>query len=656
MKFKNYQYTPKKRRGLSSIVGALLFVVLMVATFSVMGVSLNSQTEIVSTSRAVANMDWEKSQEDFTMASATNPAIELAVNVKNNGEFPLEIFSLVVTDSQDEFGVFATTVYDIPSDASYIMPDKTENILATTVPPITLILPLPGNNDKVYTFKTISSRGNIAMDSIVCTDLGCSDPVTLPGAGALRHSLFMDGPTAINTKTSTLVMFVTNTSDETVTDVQPFFGFDDPGPINCGDGLWSILTAALPPDDFAETITNCTITPTTAQTLGPHETMLFKWDFTVGGDIGTVYQFCNYVTGDDGVTPTIDSQPQTCDEIEVIDPNDCDGCGPGGTTIILLDDLLNRPSIFLTIPSPFGDAEEKGLWGINVANPTQSTIEVPRIVITAFTPGSQDQDLLWDDGGQNYCDPVSVGSPNFAPVAQNWSCNQENVLIWQDYVNPIVLGPYSAQSFLAKALPGASGASNDEPNTLVISANVFSSFGSFGKGNYQTIMLGGGTQNPGIIVNVYMSNVLNGSADNEIETIRMNIDADTVQNFNMVLTDFDEDTEHAIGIGTKFIINVPREWHTVGIDSCVGFDLGGPCDEVTVTLHDDGSFQIVATTTELIGDITGGPDSRTIQFHVTAPDVSQNRMYLMYVLANGLTEPADSPIGPLSEIVLHVVP
>ena len=651
MKFNNYQYTPKKRRGLSTIVGALLFVVLMVATFSVMGVSLNSQTDIVSTSRAVANMDWEKSQEEFTMASATNVAVELAVNVKNNGEFPLEIFSLVVTDSQDEFGVFATTVYDIPSDASYIMPDKTENILATTVPAITLTLPNPGDNDKVYTFKTISSRGNIAMDNITCNDVGCSDPVTLPGAGALRHSLFMDGPTAINTKTSTLVMFVTNTSDETVTDVQPFFGFDDPGPINCGDGLWSILTAAPPPDDFAETITNCTIEPTTAQTLGPHETMLFKWDFTVGGDIGTVYQFCNYVTGDDGVTPLIDSQPQSCDEIEVIDPNDCDGCGPGGTTIILLDDLLTRPSIFLTIPSPFGDSVEKGLWGVNVANPTKATIEVPRIVITAFTPGSQDNDLLWDDGGINYCDPISVGSPVVPAVAQNWSCSQENVVVWQDYTTPIILAPYTAQSFLAKITPGLSGASNGEPNTLVISTNVFSSQGSFGKGDYQTIMLGGATNVPGIIANVYMSNVLNGSADNEIETIKMNMAEDTAHNFNMVLTDFDEDDLHSIGIGTKFIINIPREWHTVVVDTWAGFE-----NTPTITLHDDGSYQIVGITDELIGNVNNAIDSRTIQFHATSPDVDSDRMYLMYVLANGVTNIDNSPIGPLSEIVLHVVP
>ena len=64
MKFKDCQYS-KKRRGLSTIVGALLFVVLMVATFSVLGIALNSQTEIATTSRDVADMDLKKQQEKF---------------------------------------------------------------------------------------------------------------------------------------------------------------------------------------------------------------------------------------------------------------------------------------------------------------------------------------------------------------------------------------------------------------------------------------------------------------------------------------------------------------------------------------------------------------------------------------------------------------
>ena len=138
-------------------------------------------------------------------------------------------------------------------------------------------------------------------------------------------------------------------------------------------------------------------------------------------------------------------------------------------------------------------------------------------------------------------------------------------------------------------------------------------------------MVGGAVNSPGIIANVYLSPVVDGYLDNEIEAIRMNIDDNSVQNFNMVLADFDQDNQHAIGIGTKFIINIPREWHTVVVDAWAGFE-----DTPTVTLHDDGSYQIVGITDELIGNINGAVDRRTISFHTTAPDVDVDRMYVMY--------------------------
>ena len=62
MKFKN---PSTKRRGLSSIVGALLFVVLMVSTFAVLGVALDSQTDIASTGRDVAAKTWKNNKRNL---------------------------------------------------------------------------------------------------------------------------------------------------------------------------------------------------------------------------------------------------------------------------------------------------------------------------------------------------------------------------------------------------------------------------------------------------------------------------------------------------------------------------------------------------------------------------------------------------------------
>ena len=88
MKHKGYQFTTKNRRGLSTIVGGLIFVVLMVATFSVLGIALSTQTDIVTTSRDVADIDLKQQQEEFTMNAFTtgpNGTAVLSVNVDNLG-------------------------------------------------------------------------------------------------------------------------------------------------------------------------------------------------------------------------------------------------------------------------------------------------------------------------------------------------------------------------------------------------------------------------------------------------------------------------------------------------------------------------------------------------------------------------------------------
>jgi len=642
MKFKDCQFRPKNRRGLATVVGGLIFVILMVSAFSMFGLAMEYQGDMGQTAKIVANADLKKQQEDFKINIFTDSNQLLTVDVTNIGQNHVEIPTLIITNSTDAANGFPTKVHDIPSSRSFVAPGYTGNVVLNL--PITLKLAQNPGDTELYHFKVISSLGTIKTQSVSCDDTRCGPVGT---GGSLEATLFLDGPNGVNTKTSTVVMFVSNTADVAITDVQPTAGFSLP---MCDD-LWTFDNSGATETKFVEDVDPCAVSPSSPITLDPHATALFKWDGTILGDIGSVFTFCSAVSGTHPDEGSISSGAPSCDSLTVIDPTDCAGCGEGGETIILLDDLLIRPSIFLTIPSPFGDSIKKGIWGINVANPTNAIIEVPRVVLTAFTPGSQDNDIMFDDNVGTYCDPISVGSASIPAVSQSWSCNQENVVVWQNYTTPIVLDPYTNQSFLAKIRPGLSGAMDGEANTLVITSNVFSSFGSFAKSGYQAIMLGGSQLNPGIVANVYLSTEVNGVADNVIETSRMNIVEKSTQSFHMVLADFDESTNHAIGIGTKFIINVPREWENVGVDAWDGFE-----DTPTVTEHDDGSNQIIGITDELIGDVDDAIEAKTITFHADAPDVDNDRMFVMFVLANGVTDVDNSPIGPLSEIVLHVVP
>jgi len=660
MTFTKLYFSPTKRRGLSSIVGALLFVVLMVSAFAVLNVALTSQSDIASTGRDVASNDLKKLQEDFTIKVYTDPPVsgqaELFIDVNNLGQNPVEISTVVIAEITDIANDYPSTVYDISADMSFIAPRDEDGILSSNQ--ILLDIAAPSEVE-FYTIKVISTLGTIKTYTLVCDEFGCGDTGTPAGAGSLSESLFLDGPNGVNTKTSTVIMFVTNTSEETVTDVQPFRGFA--GNADCNTNtFWMFNTTGVNPDnDIVENITNCTVTPNTPVDLGPHEFAIFKWDFTVGGDIGAEVKFCNYVTGDDPLSPpAINSLPQSCDELTIIDPNDCAGCGPGGDggeSIIVLDDLLIRPSIFLTLPSPFGstggaggDKDNLGIVGVQVANPTNATFTVSKVTITGFAPGANNNVLIFDNGG----DTENI-SPNCCiPLIGKWNVSDENVMVWRDFATPIVLTPYSSNSFLLKIKPESNGGRLLE--SVIVQASVFSSIGSFGKAGYQTTSYSPAGNDWSPIANVFLATTANSVATTHITGHKSNITNGTSTKFIVTLADMDDESPTYIKTGAKMTVNIPRDWEFVSInqgESSSKFIFNAT--QPQVVYHGDGSTQIIAITNQNLGD-QASEEPASIVFNAKSPNKTNDRMYIMYLLADGLTED-NHAVGPQQEAILHVL-
>jgi len=667
MKFKDCQYS-KKRRGLSTIVGALLFLVLMVASFSVLGIALNSQTEIASTSRDIAAIELKKQQEAFGIALSTDVTQILAVDVTNSGQNPTEIFTLVLTNRTD-IG-FPTKTYPIPSDTSFIAPGDFKDVVSTLN--MNMTLAAAAGLIEIYDFKIISSLGTIKTATLECSFTECG---AVSIGGDLVIQLFADGPTGVNTKISTIIMFVTNTADFTYTDVQPTRGFTDT-PTTCNaldllppfDPFWEVLIFGTP-DDFTENIAPCDFDAFSPVDLGPSQTTLFKWDATLTGDIDTVFEFCNGVQGNDDL-----GDPQTfgpeCDTLTIIDPNDCGGCGPGGDeglNIILIDDLLIRPSIFMAMPSPFGDTDddETGLWAVNLANPTDEPMEISKVTILAYPPGGNAQDVVFQGKGvgapgTNNCLVEDI-EPNTGPQPQGfWDCPRDNILMWQSISNPILLEANSTQSFVAKVNPRTIKTDKDNLDALIVQANVYSTFGSFGKSGYQSSMYDA----DGSIVNVYLVNEATdiNLRDEFIHNINDMANFTSVR-FDAVFADMDSKPTTVIEPGARFIINVPREWTFENFISCDGFDSNdgdGDCNDApipTAIVHADGSTQIIGISTGPIGD--GINDARKISFNAITAPVKAPRLYIMYMLADGLTlntQGQEKTIGPLNEVVLNVDP
>ena len=627
----------------------------MVSAFSLFGTILDTQDNMGKTAKIVATAELKKQQEDFTIQIYTDTDQLLTVDVNNKGQNAAEIPTLIITNSSDYANSFPVTVYDIPSDTMFVGPGKNENVVSTT--PITLGLAQNPGDVELYNFKVISSLGTIRTTSVICDDTTCVVIAAPPGSGSLSEALFLDGPNGINTKTSTVIMFVTNTSEEIVTDVEPFRGFAGNDDCDTND-FWQVDVSGVTIDNgITEAITNCTVTPIGSVNMGDHEVAIYKWDFTVGGDIGAVFTFCNYVIGTDPIPSAINSLPESCDTLEIIDPNDCDGCGPGGggeggETIILIDDLLIKPSLFLTLPSPFGGTPSSsdndiGLWGVQVVNPLNFTISISKLTITAFAPGANSNLKVFDPAG--FSENVSPGTPGLG--MGDWFPNSENVLAWKNFANPIVLGPYQSETFMVKIQPEAVGT---DLEAVIVQTSIFSSAGSFGKSGYQTTIYDGSSPQDSPIVNVYLSTVVDSTDTLHHRGHMNNLKNGTSQDFILVMADLDTNDDSYIAAGTEFIINVPREWGLPVIIPTNTTKIIQNATEPQIIAHTDGSYQIIGLLSENIGDVSAN-EATSISFSSTAPEKEVERLYIMYVLGNGLTNNPANAVGPLSEIVLHVI-
>jgi len=268
-----------------------------------------------------------------------------------------------------------------------------------------------------------------------------------------------------------------------------------------------------------------------------------------------------------------------------------------------------------------------------VANPVNAPMKVSKISITAFAPGANNNDKIFAS---------NCVADNIFPTGTNhWSCPSENVIMWQDFANPITIPPNSTQQFLVKILPGTIAGQNIL-ETVVVQASVFTTVGSFGKSGYQTTMYDG-TEVAG---NVYLSTVVDSRNNNDMRSVRTGIAPGSTQTFNIVFADLDTVNTTWIKSGGQLIINVPKDWSNVQIVNNYGFT-----NPPTITTFGDGSTQIIGVLSSNLGDSSNQAD--TIQFSAKAPNITYDQMYVMYVLAQGQTANNFS-IGPLSEIVLQV--
>jgi hypothetical protein len=467
------------RRGISTIVGGIIFLVLLTSGFSAFYIAINTQREI---SKNIV----EKTQEQFLISAGTNPVDnKLGIQVKNQGPNPVEITNIwIINKSSIEVPPNSANRYDINYEDALIPPGYGAPILENT--PLYL-----APND--YTVKVVSSLGSIKQ-----TDL------TVGGPNNLLAELFTIPPDVRIGENVTIALRVTNVGDTPLIDVEPHY---------------------IPPDvnPLFEIDTYQFISPTPVK-LDPAESTVFTWHYKLKGSatIGNKVTFTSAANATDSATGFDILSNNATDRILIRDPQ-----GGSGEELVLKDELFGRPELFVIMPNIFGESDDKALLGLTIANPTNKTMTVNKATINFLRANSNDNQRVLIAG----CGAIAI-----SPLA-GWSCPNENALVWK---GSQIVGPISSYSFMARVEPG-SLVNLIGLESIVATTSTFTSLGAFGKGPYETSMRRGNDADA--LVNVYFSDPGGSRADAAIRGSILGIQSGETRQFNVTMADFDSGPE-----------------------------------------------------------------------------------------------------------------
>ncbi|MGQ0606354.1 MAG: hypothetical protein ACT4OD_05325 [Candidatus Nitrosotenuis sp.] len=572
------------RRGISTIIGSVFFLVLMTSGLSVSYLVIETQSDMIQAQQTIADSEIKKIQEKYLLSVSSDDTNgnRLAVYVKNQGTNPLQIESIWIINKTQ--ATQPAKKFDVAYTESVLAPGFGTELLQNY--PLYM-------NPGIYDVKTISSIGTMQTTE-----------VNVGGANHIKAKLVMSPPDVRLGENATALLFVTNVGTTRLLNV------------TAGSITITPSSAVLSSSPIVQMKSD----------LAPAESTVLSWKYRLLSPAGTNVTFSTFAQGvDEPTRVTMQSNP----EKNLVFMRD--NSEPGS---IVASDLFARPELYLIIPNTFGDTNDSGLWGVNVVNPTDQPVYVSKIVISAQTSPANSNDEVFNVG----CNTQSI----FPAAVNNWSCPTANQLMWKNTVTSQLIGPKSVTTFLVKVDPGNLGGSGTEPETIIVQANVFTTLGQFGKAAYGTAI-----RTSSSIANVYLSSVVDSTANANIFANKTKVLPGSTQTFNVVLADLEAAAGNKISAGSRLIINMPGGWTTPVVTGNTGFTIQPP------QTFPDGSSQIVGILNE---DLTGvGGTGKTISFTSTAPPISDTRMYVMYVLADGYVN-GNIVMGPLAEIVLRVSP
>ena len=587
--------TRKQRRGLSTVVGAVFMILIIASALNVTLWSMREQDRVTESIIEKTNTNLNRLNEDLSISDVRISNGKLNLTVSNVGGATSYMKTLYIVNETSD------TQYRYDIDLAVDGRDSERNI-GQSNPSVVI------NNNTDYSIRVVSQSGTTATTRIT--------PVS---GAALPMSVYIIPPTVVPGNNVTVLFSVTNnlTDGFLSQDLRLKLGYS----LSCGvTGPSCKLVQVDGPTSNATMIAK-------------GNTMLYKWVFkTVVPDETYITFNASMVNAKSGNYEVETAYAKMIEEVQTAT----------STLQVIFTSLVQKPDIFLILPSTWGESSDEALWGVIIANPVNATMKVSRIVLNLYSSKSTagGVQLINTGPGSSCSDGIT---PIYPSTASEWKCPHENMVEWKDTTNPETIKEYEAKSFLFRLDPGDVG---DPEAAFTVTASVFTDFGQFTKAGYAVGMDNG--NHP--LVNVYMTNTTNSSQ--AVSNARMmghlaNITSGSLLKLNLTLADLDSTGTSYIKSGSNITINIPQGFSSVNVTSHTGFST-----PVKRNFY-DGSTQITAALNEDVGNIP--TEAKVIQVQAYAPSVTSKKIFIMYLLADGETQNNFS-IGPVGEIVLQVIP
>jgi len=581
-------FNREHRRGLSSVVGAVFMILVMIGALNVALLAIKQQDKVTQAVVEKSNSNVGKLNEAIKISEVRVTASnKLNMTVTNTGGATAKLVSVyIVNETASPKVQYRYDLNNIPVDGRVSVPNVGSN-LALTI-----------KNNMKYSVKVVTAAGNSATTGIT--------PISQV---ALPMSLTIIPPTVVPGANVTVLFTVTNN----LTD------YNLPVPLT---PTLSHTLSCSPVGTGCQFIDK--ITPS-SQTIQKGSTAIFQWVTWVNGPDGTVLTFNASLTNAKPGNFVI-----TKSNVQIV----TQAQGSFQAEQIVGADLLVKPEVFPIFPGPFGESTTSlALWGVSIANPVNQTMKVSRVVFTLTSPDAQGNQyqLIFPNASPNCGQNVALQV--LYPSHGTWTCPGTGIMMWRDTANPEQIAPYTAQSFLVRVQPGI--VASDEP-AFITGVTVFTSYGQFAKTGYAGNM----RDNGGVIGNVYLTNTqtpataLISSPTNHMFGNMSSLRSGVPFLFNVTLADLDSSTSTKIKSGATLIVNVPQGFTNVNVTSSAGFT------GITKKTFTDGSTHIEATLVSDLGGPTTSPDAKILSFKATPPAVVRPTVFLMHTLTDGVTTDA----------------